>query len=120
MSKYVCKNQVAGWKTMLRPWLQLKRWWSSCINSSDLTNVPSKLCVCTQALRRVHTRKHTWERINVLSKNAFSHIFHTSHSKSRWVQVKCCTKTFYVHRLYKIWGNIAPNPTLSSLLSETL
>jgi len=41
------------------------------------TNVPPKLCVRTQVMRRVHTRK-LGAHVRVSSKNMFAHISYTS------------------------------------------
>jgi|SRR6218665_111849 len=45
-------------------------------------NVPSKLCVRTQIMRRAHTRK-LGAHIKFCTQKWFLHIFHTCHSKFR-------------------------------------
>ena len=64
---------------------------------------------------RVHSscetsaHKTTWSVHKCSFQKCFLHIFHTRRSKYRRVLVKCCTKEIVcAHRLWKIWGNIAP------------
>jgi len=54
-------------------------------------NVPSKLCSCSCA-HRTSAHKKTWRAHKCSIQKCFLHIFHTHHSKFRWVQVKFCTK----------------------------
>ena len=62
-------------------------------------NVSSKLCMCACKLKPwdEHTRENL-EHTQMFFPEMFLHIFHTCHSKYRWVMVNCCTqKKCYVH-----------------------
>ena len=90
----------------LKKALNITFWYFSCTS-----NVPSKLAhVSTHTGRETSARKKTSAHKCSFQK-CFLLIFHTFHSKFRWVLEKCCTtEILCAHRLYKLEGTLLTRP----------